>query len=654
MSPLPEVLLRQQITAKNRTTLASLVRQLRSPLSVIPFVGAGMSAGIKVAGDPMRMPQWGELLMGLAAGRRIEHGVTELVDKGDFESAASLVDKDRPGILPLSVRDAFDTKVLSEYLTTGALSYLPFLASGPVITTNYDRVLEQVFEAAGSAFESVIFGPRPDETVAAIHSDSHVLVKMHGDCRDRTDQVFTAESYEAAYGAASATAEHQGRIGGLAWLLFTNRPLLFLGCSLEHDRTVRVLRAIRERLPGISHYAVLQVEKSQHDWEERERHLDAIGVRALWYFPRCYEEIESLLREALEQSSTTVLASMDRRPPPDPRPEQPVPMAAVRSQLRDKFPDLPECGYPAQLRLICEAIVSGRLTLFLGAYAGLDQSFLGAEFYNQLAFEFDCPPILAGDRTAVAAYVINRFGAASLWRSVREAFIKRAARPSVVHRFIAALPALLRERGPAAPLCIVTTNYDTLMEQALTEAGEPFQLLYYLNAGLRNEPCFLERSPGGDIRQIDKAASLRFRDASKHLLVKLNGGISYFGDMSEQASVERGQFERLAQRIPGILPGYLRRELDARSMLFLGHGLAEPDVGALVKEYADSRSDRGGSWAVQLAPVRAIERQSWNERARDWQRVGLALLDDDLEHFVTRMATRLSTTLENQVGPPSG
>jgi hypothetical protein len=349
-----------------------------------------MSAAVKVAGDPARFPQWGELLTGLAAGRHIEGEVGASLVKGDFEAAASLVDKDRPGVLPQSVRDAFDKEVLSEYLTTGALSYLPFLAQGPVITTNYDRVLEQVFAAAGRGFESSISGPRPDEIVAAIHTDSHVLVKMHGDCRDRTDQVFTTESYEAAYGVASATAEHQGRIGGLAWLLFTNRPLLFLGCSLEHDRTVDVLRAIRQRLPGISHYAMLAAEKPSPLWEERERRLDAIGIRALWYYPGRYEEIESLLREALERSSTTILSTGVGRPPPNQQaPDPPVSMAAIRSQLRDKFPDSTGSRYQAELRLICEALVSGKLAFFLGAYAGLDQSYLGSEFYSRLASEFD-------------------------------------------------------------------------------------------------------------------------------------------------------------------------------------------------------------------------------------------------------------------------
>jgi SIR2-like domain len=211
---LGEKRLRERIALKNRDTLASLVRQLRSPLGAIPFVGAGMSASVKVAGDPPWFPQWGELLTRLAAMRPIEGEVAALLAKGDFEEAASAVDKDRPGVLAQSVRDAFDKEVLSEYLTTGALSYLPLLARGPVITTNYDRVLEQVFDAVGRSFKDWIPGPRPDELVAAIHADRHALVKMHGDCRDRTDQVLTAESYKAAYGDALATGDHEGRIGG--------------------------------------------------------------------------------------------------------------------------------------------------------------------------------------------------------------------------------------------------------------------------------------------------------------------------------------------------------------------------------------------------------------------------------------------------------
>ena len=57
-------------------------------------------------------------------------------------------------------------------------------------------------------------------------------------------------------------AAAQGRVGSLAWVLFTNRPLLFLGCSLERDRTVHVLRSIQQQLPSLTYYAVMGANRS--------------------------------------------------------------------------------------------------------------------------------------------------------------------------------------------------------------------------------------------------------------------------------------------------------------------------------------------------------------------------------------------------------
>ena len=64
---------------------------------------------------------------------------------------------------------------------------------------------------------------------------------------------------------------------------------------------------------------------------------------------------------------------------------------------------------------------------------------------------------------------------------MRATLEERATIPSLVHRFIAALPTFLREHRKSGQLYIFTTNYDTLMEQALIEAGEKFHLLYYVN-----------------------------------------------------------------------------------------------------------------------------------------------------------------------------
>ena len=97
----------------------------------------------------------------------------------------------------------------------------------------------------------------------------------------------------------------------------------------------------------------------------------------------------------------------------------------------------------------------------------------------------------------------------------------------------------------------------------MTEAGEAFYLLYYVNDD--SEDYFIERSPEGALRRIEKPENLLHLGSSAHVIVKLNGGLAYRTEIEERVSIERAHFERLAARIPAILPGYLRAELRARS-----------------------------------------------------------------------------------------
>jgi hypothetical protein len=69
------------------------------------------------------------------------------------------------------------------------------------------------------------------------------------------------------------------------------------------DRTVSALRAIRQELPGLTHYAVLAGEQSRDAWERRRRHLEALGIRVLWFMPGHYGEIERLLCDVIEAAS---------------------------------------------------------------------------------------------------------------------------------------------------------------------------------------------------------------------------------------------------------------------------------------------------------------------------------------------------------------
>src|SRR6185436_9344031 len=111
----------------------------------------------------------------------------------------------------------------------------PYLTAGPVITTNYDRVLERAFAIANRAFTGCIVGAEPDEIVPAIQRNERVLFKIHGDCETRRG--LTLRSYEFAYGHRDRKSgrETRDKLQGMLPILLMNRPFLFLGCSLDTD-----------------------------------------------------------------------------------------------------------------------------------------------------------------------------------------------------------------------------------------------------------------------------------------------------------------------------------------------------------------------------------------------------------------------------------
>jgi hypothetical protein len=435
--------------------------------------------------------------------------------------------------------------------------------------------------------------------------------------------------------------------------MFTNRPLLFLGCSLEHDRTVDVLKQVHQRLPGLRHYAVLAAHHSVRRREQRARDLGLMGISPLWFAPEQWGEIDQLLRGLVERSSTRLLRPVRLVRPACPPEKHPTIDQDSQAALR-RFAEA--VGVPARLpkgpvveqqtmERIGAALDEGRLSFFLGAAVSVGSLPLGDEFYDGLVEAFDVPH-LGGGRAEVAAFVVSRFGAQALWRKTREA-VTRPAEPGLGHRILAALPGLLRARGrtETGALWVFTTNYDSLMEDALDAAGEPFHLLYYMGGIVANNTgLFAVRSPDGSERVIEQPDHIRsLEEGASTVVVKLNGGVLYDSSIEESAAVATGHFEQLAARIPDALPDVVRRALWKRSLLFLGHGLAEPDVSAIIR-YAAPGDGTSTSWAVQrlLAEEEVERRRSFNEQARYLSRLGVEVVVADLEHFLLQFHQHLS------------
>lgn len=156
-----------------------------------------------------------------------------------------------------------------------------------------------------------------------------------------------------------------------------------------------------------------------------------------------------------------------------------------------------------------------------------------------------------------------------------------------MHEFVAAPPAYVRSRWSRT--WILTTNFDTAMEDALRAADEPFHVLYYREKDGR----FIHLAPDGAARVIERPDAIRDLPGSGAVVVRLNGGIADERVPDESAVMGGDRFQRLADRIPEVLPACLRTALAERSLLLLGHGVAEPDIQRLLQACTADRT----SWA---------------------------------------------------------
>ena len=289
----------------NRARLDEVLAGVRGG-SVVPLLGAGFSAG--------SIPLWRGVLLGWAKrlGSAVEADVTNLLDAGDFEGAASLVESETGAN---AFRDAF-RGTFGEGVLDGAFDRLtperrgiPAAFRGPVLTTNYDRLVERVYEAAGAPIERVCphTAYQYVQAVSGVQGNGRLLLKLHGDAWDPTNAVITRGDYDRVYGAGGEGVP----LVEVMRRAFTGRQVLFLGCSLVGDRPLDVLHGCCE---GTTHYALVELPAGTENpddplapalvgsdgrqvpaYREARLRLDALGIRPIWYPHGRHEALDALL-----------------------------------------------------------------------------------------------------------------------------------------------------------------------------------------------------------------------------------------------------------------------------------------------------------------------------------------------------------------------
>jgi hypothetical protein len=274
---------------ENRARFEQLVR-LHKAGNLVPFVGAGLSI-------TSGYPSWTAFLYQCCEESGVTKAqLTQLLGDGLYEEAAQLL------------HDDMTSPVFNEHLETtfdvdknieGAIHYLPYLFNDKhVITTNFDTVLERVYENKGRAFDAgaVKSGRSLTEVTRTLQTKPRALIKIHGTCNQVTERVLLRTEYEDSY-------KNSGDVSTFFDRTMFRESLIFLGASLNSDRTIKKMEEIvtgkgHSSVPR--HYAFLELKDSDNRIEIKQL-LARANIFPIWYPEGEHDEsIEALLYKLMK------------------------------------------------------------------------------------------------------------------------------------------------------------------------------------------------------------------------------------------------------------------------------------------------------------------------------------------------------------------
>lgn len=309
----------------------------------------------------------------------------------------------------------------------------------------------------------------------------------------------------------------------------------------------------------------------------------------------------------------------------EPRPElQELYARILRHDLPRPRPAAPSAD-GSHFEEVSAALLSGRLVPVLGSDA--------TSLAEHLARLFEYGPDDARDLTRVAQFVALTRGPGPLYDELH-GLLEASVEPTALHRFLAALPPLLRERGLPHQL-LVTTSYDLALEQALLAAGEEFDVVSYVASG-RHRGRFVHRNPSGETRVIElpNTYATELSLDRRTVVLKLHGGLTPSRDHDSFVVTEDDYIGYLSRGdVGGAIPVALAAKLRRSHFLFLGYGMREWSLRLVLDRMCAGEALSYRSWAV-IPETRPLERQFWRARDVDLIELPLDAYADGLARYV--------------------
>jgi NAD-dependent SIR2 family protein deacetylase len=255
--------------------------------SVVPFVGAGLSV-------ECGFPTWKHHLeqQGKTAGINATH-VQDLIRKGQYEVVIEEIENRR-------TRDVFIQEIRDVFSKTGRITEttlrLTELFTDTLITTNYDHIIEQAFNNGEKNKLQILDSGNilqlPDE-------EKITIIHLHGDVQKAAGCILSKKQYDDAYGSGKLDLNKE--VPKLLSYHYRNSSLLFLGCSLNHDRTMQVFQAVKDSLGDVDrpqHFSLESMPEDEATLADRNAYLLKFGITPIWFPKSSYDYVEQILRLA--------------------------------------------------------------------------------------------------------------------------------------------------------------------------------------------------------------------------------------------------------------------------------------------------------------------------------------------------------------------
>lgn len=293
-------------------------QRLKNTKNIIPFIGAGFTADIFNR-------DWRRMLLAMAEepGYDCVEEVEELLSKYLYEEAASfLYEKYGEDDFNEKLIEEFDeAKVDDNLVQAGYRKEFAQIFSNGIITTNFDTVLERLYDVSSKPFEYILTPHSSGEQLLATdfaRGDMHILVKLHGTIKNVRKLVLTKERYDECYGDS---VDINRPLPDALKRFFMAKTILFIGCSLHQDRTMQLIQKMAKE--GYRHYAFLELPEDTKNDEDpcsvqnvfiegtrkfklsvinRKKELDELGIIPIWY-PYGHHEFIRYYLEGLRENN---------------------------------------------------------------------------------------------------------------------------------------------------------------------------------------------------------------------------------------------------------------------------------------------------------------------------------------------------------------